>query len=152
MGNGIISGAAGGAIAGIVVSIILAAYRLIVAKCQRRDQINHIREMITNDREQVYGSPDEENALSEPNRPSSDEFRYTYFSGMRRELELALDGRSSEITFDEIRQIRRIFVVDDLLRRKAPDKCPTGLRHYDKIFGDLEKIEWLKLPKRESTT
>ena len=75
---------------------------------------------------------------------------------MRRELELelALDGRSSEITFDEVRQIRRIFVVDDLIRDRAPDRAPDrspeGSRHYDKIFGDLEKIEWLKLPKRGS--
>ena len=139
VGNSIISGAAGGAIAGIVVSIILAAYRLIVAKCQRRDQINHIREMITNDRERVYGFLDEENAPSDPNRPSFDEFRYAELVGMRRELELALDGRSSGITFDEIRQIRRVFVLDDLLRRKAPDKLPTGLHHYDNIFGDLER-------------
>ena len=69
---------------------------------------------------------------------------------MRRELELSLDGRSSEITFDEIRQIRRVFVVDDLLRNKAQDKFPMGLRHYDQIFGGLEKIEWLKLPERRS--
>ena len=150
VGNGIISGIAIGAIAGLVVSIILGAYRLIAAKCRRKDQIKHIREMITNDREQVYRIFDEESAPADPHRPSSDAFRSALFDGMRRELELALDGRSSEITFDEIRQIRRIFVVDDLVRRKAPDNYPKGLTHYDHIFGELEKIEWLKLSKRGS--
>ena len=150
VGSSIISGAAGGAIAGVVVSIILGAYRLIVVKRRRKDQIKHIREMITNDREQLYGDFEEEGAPADPNRPSSDEFRYVLFGGMRRELELALDGRSPEITFDEIRQVRRIFVFDDLIRQRAPDKYPEGLRHYDQIFGELEKVEWLKLPKRGS--
>ena len=149
VGSGIISGATGGAIAGLVVSVILGAYRLIAAKCRRKDQVKHIREMITNDREQLYGVFDEETASVD--RPSPDVFRHALFGGMRRELESALDGRSSEITFDEIRQIRRTFVVDDLLRRKTPDSHPKGLRHYDGIFGELEKIAWLELPKRGST-
>ena len=148
--NGIISGAVGGAIAGLVVSILLAGYGLIVAKWRRKDQIKHIREMVTNEREQLYSIFDEENAPADPLRPSSDAFRYAAFQVMRRELELALDGRSSEITFDEVRQIKRIFVVDDLIRDRDPDRSPEGFRHYDNIFGDLEKIEWLKLPKRGS--
>lgn len=49
LGNSIISGVAGGAIAGIVVSAILAAYRLVAAKWRRREQISHIREMIANE-------------------------------------------------------------------------------------------------------
>ena len=152
--NSIISGAAGGAIAGLVVSILLAGYGLIVAKWRRRDQIKHIREMVTNEREQLYSIFDEESVPADPLAPSSDVFRYVMFQGMRRELELALNGRSSEITFDEVRQIRRIFVGDGLIRDRAPDRAPDrspeGSRHYDKIFGDLEKIEWLKLPKRGS--
>ena len=150
VGNSIIVGSAGGAIAGLVVSIVLGAYRLFVSKYRRKDQIRHIREMITNDREQIYGIFDDEGAPTDPYRPSSDAFRYTLLQGMRRELELALDGRSSEITFDEIRKIRRVFVLDDLLRCKAPDRFPEGLRHYTKIFEDLEKIEWLRLPERRS--
>ena len=148
VGNSIISGAVGGAIAGLVVSVILGASKLIVAKWRRRNQINHIREMIANDRELVYGVCYEENLPVDPHRPSPDAFRHTFLDGMRRELELALDARSSEITFDEIRQIRRVFVVDDLLRSKAPGKPPVGLKYYDNIFGGLEKIEWVRLPKR----
>lgn len=150
VGSGIISGATAGAIAGLVVSIILGVYRLIAAKCRRKDQVRHIREMITNDREQLYGVFDEETASVDPNRPSPDVFRHALLGGMRRELEPALDGRSSEITFDEVRQIRRTFVVDDLLRSKTPDSYPEGLRHYDGIFGELEKIAWLELPQRGS--
>ena len=148
VGNGIISGAAGGAIAGIVVTVILGASRLVVAKWRRRNQINHIRDMIANERAQIYVVTEQTDLPADSNRPTSDAFRYTYFDGMRRELKLALDGRSSEITFDEIRQIRRVFVLDDLLRSKASGKPPVGLKHYNNIFGDLEKIEWLKLPKR----
>ena len=148
VGNEIIFGATGGAIAGLVVSIALGAYRLIVTRIRRRDQIRHIREMIVNDREHIYGEFEEGSMPPDPHRPSPNLFRWAIFGGMRRELELALDGRSSEITFDEIRQVRRIFIRDDLIRERAPDKSPDGLRHYDQIFGELEEVEWLKLPKR----
>ena len=107
--------------------------------------------MVTNEREQLYRIFDEESAPADPDRPSPDLFRYVAFQGMRRELDLALDGRSSEITFDEVRQIRRIFVVDDLIRDRGSGGAPEGFHHYDKVFGDLGKIEWLKLPKRGST-
>ena len=28
---------------------------------------------------------------------------------------------------------------------------PIGFHHFDKIFGDLAEIEWLKLPKKAIT-
>ena len=152
VGNGIIAGAVAGTIAGIMVSMLLTARRVIVARCRRRDQTNYIREMITTGREQVYGVPDEDNDPSDPSKPNADDFRYIYFDSMRRELDLALDGRATEITFDEIRQVKRMFVLDDLFKSKVPDRRPIGLRHYDNIFGGLEKIEWLKLPQRGSAT
>ena len=108
--------------------------------------------MLTNERAQIHGIREQTGLPADPNRPSPDAFRNTLFQGMRRELELALDGRSSESTFDEIRQIRRVFVVDDLLRRQAQGSHPIGMRHFDKIFRDLEEVEWLKLPKRRSVT
>lgn len=141
--NGIISGA----IAGLVVSVILGAYRLIVAKCRRKDQIEHIREMITNERETIY-SVEVGNIPAEPFGPTPDAFRYILFSGIHQELELSLDGRSSEITFDESRQIRRAFVVhDDLYRRLPTGHYPEGVFLYDRVFEQLENIDWLKLPK-----
>ena len=147
LGNAILSGAAGGAIAGIVVAFILGASRWIAVKRRRQDEIDHIREMITNDRRGIY-DVSVESAPGDPFTLNCDVVRYALFDGMRRELEFALDGRSSEITFDEIRQIRRVFVRDDLLESKAPGRSPEGLRYYDGIFADLEKIDWLKLPPR----
>ena len=149
VGNSIISGAAGGAIAGLVVTLILAAYSFGEAKLRRNEQIRHLQEMIANDRAHIYDIPEQTDAPLDPNRPSPDAFRYILFDGMRRELELALDGRSSEITFDEIRQIRKAFILHDLLRDKAPGKHPEGLAFYNDIFKELEEIGWLELPSRE---
>ncbi len=143
--NGIISGT----IAGLTVFILLGVYRQIAKQLRRQGQISHTREIIVSGREQIYGISGESDP-TDPHKPSPDNFRYVFFQAMRRELELALDSRSSEIAFDEIREIRRTFISDDLIRGSAPDKHPTGLQHYHNIFGDLEKIEWLKLSKRGS--
>ncbi|MCE2405718.1 MAG: hypothetical protein J4F43_11255 [Dehalococcoidia bacterium] len=144
--NGIISGVA----AGVVVSVILGCYGLVDSKLKRREQISHIREMIATDRAQIYGVPEDTDLPSDPNRPPSSAFRYVLFDGMRRELQLALDGRSSELTFDEIRQVRRAFILSDLLKQQAPNSHPVGMRYYDQIFEALEQIAWLKLPKMVS--
>ena len=90
--------------------------------------------------------------VTHPDGPKLDskQVRYAHFDGLRRELELALDGRSSEITFDEIRQIRRVFIRHDLIRNAAPDRLPEGLTFYNSIFQRLEEIEWLELPRDET--
>ena len=147
VGNSIISGGAGGAIAGLVVTLILAAYSHVDAKLQRREQISHIREMIATERANIFDVRGFE-PLPDGTSPDLNSVRYVMFEYLRRELELALDGRSSEITFDEKRQIRRVFVVHDLLREKAPNKTPDGLNFYSGIFSSLEEIEWLKFPRR----
>ena len=148
LGSTIVSGAVGGAIAGLVVTLILAAYSHVDAKLQRREQISHIREMIATERANIYDIPRFE-PLPDGTTPDLNSVRYAMFEYLHRELELALDGRSSEITFDEKRQIRRVFVVYNLLRDKGPDKPPDGLNFYSGIFSRLEEIEWLKLPRRE---
>ena len=142
----------GGAAAGLVVSALLELRERVAAKLRRREQIRHIREMIANGRARIYGVPD-------PFRPLPDGFkgeldsnlvRYRMFEGLRKDLDLALDGRSSEITFDEIRQVRVVFLMDDLIRRDAPGRL-LSLEIYDDIFEEWEQIKWLKLPSRAET-
>ena len=128
---------------------MLGVYRLFVSIFRRKNQIKHIGTMIANDRDRILNvSDDTIDAAADHQMPSLDAVRYTLFKGMRRELELALDGRSSEVTFDEIRQIRRVFVRDDLFKSTGPDRIPNNLLYYDNIFGDLENLKWLKLPNR----
>ena len=149
----ITSGAIAGAIAGIVVSIVLGLYRLTAAWFRRRSQIKHIRALIADNRDNVYGRPDEISNLPEVS-VSPDAIRYEIFAFMREELEKTLDKRSSEITFDEISQIRHIFIRDNLVKEGAPVRStlPQGLKYYDGIFSDLEQIAWLRLPRRGAST
>ena len=149
--NSIISGASGGAIAGLVVTLILASYRQVDAKLRRREQISHIRTIIAVERANIYAIL-EFDSLPGGIEIDSNSARYAHFEYLRRELELALDGRSSEITFNEIRQIRRVFIRHDLIRNAVPDRLPEGLTFYNGIFQSLEEIEWLKLPRVETET
>ena len=144
--DGIVNGIASGAAAGLVVSGVLGLVALVVKRWKRCNQARHIRGIMTSGKESIY-SVSEESAPRDPEKPPPEAFRYLHFEYMRREAELALDGRSSEITFDEIRQIRRLFIVDDLIRRADLNPNPS-LQFYHNFFGDLKKIKWLKLPER----
>ena len=77
-----------------------------------------------------------------------DQIRYEIFNYMRRELDLALDSRASEITFDEIREVRRVWVIDDLIKGVEGSPRIPDLKVLEHIFERLDEIKWLKLPER----
>ena len=152
LGHSIVSGVAAGFIAGLMVAIVLAANRWIDENQLRNEQIRHVRELIASERANMYSVSEQFDPLPDGSHLDLNMVRYAHFDFLRKELDLALDGRSSEITFDEIRQIRRVFIRHDLIRSAAPDRLPEGLTFYNGIFQSLEEIEWLKLPRVETET
>ena len=55
-------------------------------------------------------------------------------------VETGIKGRSSRLSFDEIHQVRLVFL--DLEYR--PDAVPTD-EGYKELFEQLEALEWLDL-------
>ena len=144
----VVRGIVSGAIAGLVVSAFLGLFAVSVKRWRRWDQIRHIRQVIMYGREEIVAVPEDEAGLipSQPIRVSSDDARNAIFIGMRRGLDLILEGRASEIRFDEKMGIKRIWVTDDLIRSRKPpvNRSKEILDHF---FERLAGVTWLKLPR-----
>lgn len=135
--NGIISGST----AGLVVAGLLGLATLAAKIWKRRSQIRHIRAIVTSYKRSIYSK--KEGNLTQG--PTPDQFRYIIFGGMRRDLESALDAGSSEITFNEQEEIKGVLFQDDVVKLAGPNHLPKGMKFYDTVFRDFEKIKCLKL-------
>ena len=67
--------------------------------------------------------------------------RKAFFDDLQRQLESALVGRSSRLTYDEIQQVNITFIG---LHKLNPDFVPNEGWYIEK-FHKAESIKWLKL-------
>ena len=69
-----------------------------------------------------------------------DQLRRTHYDWMRRTLDAAIDHRASEMTYDEVDELRQAlyFVNWSIDNHRA---APKGL--YDSMVGNLQSIKWL---------
>lgn len=149
MGNlwhNIIAGIIAGTIAGIVAGLVLAGFSehndRIDKREKRRDQVKYLSDLIAAFRTQIFDT--KEDVFFPPTNQtlSRDNIRKARFDELRRELESALAERSSRLTYDEIRQVKNVFIG---LHKLHPKLVPTAKWYID-TFRKAESINWLKLP------
>ena len=143
----IIEGIVAGVAAGIVLSVFFWVIDEHRRRSERKEQMHYLARLIATHRERFYkpawvidGPPIETDI-------GKDVARKAYFEQMKEEINLALDGRSSRLSFDEVYELRRIlndwsWITDQW--------SGTELNWTDvfcgNIFGELQAIKWLDLP------
>ncbi len=69
-----------------------------------------------------------------------DDLRNLYYDWMRRTLDAAIDHRASEITYDEVYELRQaLYAVNWTVDKHRA--APKGL--YDSMVRNLQSIKWL---------
>ena len=130
-------------LSGIILSLFLWPKDFVKNYMKRRDQIRYLvnlivkyRDLILNARTIYVSNIDQE--------IKREEICKAYFEDMRRQVESALKDRASQLSYDEIEDVRGVFFTD---------LYPTVIlndKGYDVIFKKLESIKWLKLPPRKN--
>ena len=137
---------------GVASGVILALFSWMRERMssvfERRDQIRYIREVLVNSRDKILGATDiSGSSIGAPvSRLAESDLQKAYFEDMNRQLEAALDGRATRLTFDEINAVRTLTVRG--LTYLFPSVALND-KGYRPIFKQLEDLEWLKLPRRE---
>ena len=110
---------------------------------ERRDQIRYLVNLIVKYRDLILNA--QTIYVSSIDREiKREEICKAYFEDMRKQLESALEDRSSQLSYDEIKGVRGVFFTD---------LYPTVIlndKGYDAIFKELESIKWLKIPLRKN--
>ena len=140
--EGIISGVASGLIVGLILAVFFWLTSHFQERRERRDQIQFLSTVIDNFSEQILNnkirSPNGLNALPESSR---DSYKKELFLEMYRQIDSTLQGRASQLTYDEIQDVRRVFQV----YIEDPDFWLNAPAAYERIFDKARAIKWLKL-------
>ena len=132
----IIDGILIGVGSGVVLSLLSAVVLFVSRWKRRRNQIQYIRSLIFDFRRKILAA--------EPFRDyTRQDVQKAYFDDMKRQLSAALEGRATELSFDEVNAIKTIVVgFADLF----PQLILNEEGYNKQIFFKLEAVKWLKLP------
>lgn len=145
----IVEGIVSGVATGIVLAIVFGVRQQVLIYRERKDQIQHLAILISTYRERMYRITYPVPGIEPPSTDvGKDIFRKVTFEQMKKEINAALDGRCSRLSFDEIYELRRSIndwssITDNW---KEPKLQWTDV-FCGNIFGALAAIKWLKLPK-----
>ena len=131
-----------GVSSGIIVSLFLGVNDFANKRIERQDQIKYLVQEITMYREFIS------NAEARYHRRAKREIQRrelqkAYYDNMRQKLEEALQNNASRLSFEEIKELRDVFLFIDSLPPNGFDD-----ERYNYIFERLKSIKWLKLPPR----
>ena len=139
-----------GAVAGVVAGTILALASWMLQEAQdraeRQDQIQTLAALISDYEYQIL-------TISEGGRfqtgdrvveVTRDEWRKAKYDYLKRQVDSLLDGRASQLSYDEKQDVRRAFGLSDLYPQAI---LSDG--NYREMFAQLEALEWLDLEHRE---
>ncbi len=117
-----------GAAAGVAASAILGLFGYLLHHWRRRSQIGYIRKLITDGRRDTYS------------RQDTPEVSTAYFQVMCEEVKQALERRSSDMSYYQLRELRNVFI-------RVP-KLPETEDLVSVTFGllDDERFRFLRLP------
>ena len=71
-----------------------------------------------------------------------DAVRTYEYEAMRRHVRSALEGRASQLTFDEVWQLERVFEIG------YPNPRWLAYSQIEQVFAFLESLAWLDLEPR----
>ena len=142
--NGIVSGVS----AGVVLAAFFGAIDYLRSRTKRRGQIRYLSTLIADYREKILK---ERQDISHPEGGDPitvDQQRKTLHNELLRQLDSALSGRVSELTYDEVESVRSVFWSAH--HRLLGDRLwPEEL--YTTTFESAESIKWLGLTPYAST-
>ena len=127
----------------IIGAIIIGCYTIFSKKNQkskiRKEQIAHLRNLLSESIEKIetakpFSAPEANRAFT------AEQMMFVYYEELRRNLDPCLEKRSTEITYDEKKQITDPFFPIEFARQQgiAPNK-----NAYDQCFEKLRAVKWL---------
>ena len=138
-----------GIVIGIVIALILGIYDWTRKKLRRREQIWHIRRF-TRDAEQNIQEA-KPLIVGEGNAPRAniDEVRFVIYKGLIRDLTLALEDRSGELSYTQKYDLKYFIAGQDAITSIFPqNKIPSEIKFYEEhVFKRLHSLKWLELTK-----
>ena len=144
------TGAASGVASGLILAIFLGIWRKCQERRERQDQIEYIAELIHDGRRGVLFSDAHLGLLNamlgEEKSVTEDQLSNLKYEQFKLDLSSALSGRCTRLTYDEIAQVRKIFLRDYEL-------FPGHTFPREKLrncFRKAESIQWLDLKPPES--
>ena len=138
---GIITGVFSGVASGLILALFFWAKVYVDNYLARGDQIKFLSGLIEKFESRIFSINDDIHVSHLQQTLPKDKVRRTYFKDLKRQLESALDGRSSRLTFDEIEELRVIFIE---LHDLYPDLSPNE-QWYSDTFQKARSVKWLKL-------
>ena len=151
--DGYVTNIGGGVVTGVTSGLILALFFWAKAYVDnyvaRKDQIKFLSRLIEKFESLIFGINDEIHVQHFQQTFPRDQARQAYFDDLRRQLESALAGRSSRLTFDEIEELRVIFIgLHDVFPNFRPNE-----EWYSNTFQKARSVKWLKLtPNQPQST
>ena len=141
LGN-VLAGAVAGVIAGTILAFSSYLVRALRDRTERKDQIQTLAALISDYENQVLSITEGirvqfRDKLVHYNR---DEYRKAKFDYLQREVYSLLEGRASQLSYDERHGVRRAFSVSEL----HPKAIFTD-EQYRATFAQLQALEWLNL-------
>ena len=139
-----------GTVAGVIAGTILAVSSWILQEAQdrseRQDQIQTLAAFISDYENQIL-SINERMRFQQGDEvveATRDELRRAKYDYMKIRIDSLLDGRTSQLSYDEKQSVRRAFALSDLYPQAI---LSDG--NYREMFAQLEDLEWLGLEYRD---
>ena len=136
--NGIVSGVA----AGIVLTVFFAAIDHIRTHAKRTDQIRYLSTLISDYRGKILDVREDIPHPTDGDPITVHQQRKLLHNQLLRQLDSALSGRTSELTYDEVESVRSVFW--SAYNRLLGDKLWPEERYLE-TFKRAESIKWLGL-------
>ena len=135
-----------GTVAGVIAGAILAASSFILQRtrdsAERQDQIQTLASLISDYENQILSINKGTRVQLGDNvvEVSRDEFRKAKYDYLKRRVDSILDGRASQLSYDEKQSVRRAFGLSDLYPQSMLNDG-----QYRETFAQMEALEWLDL-------
>ena len=136
--------------AGVTTAAILGVWHWIVRFRDRREQIPHIRQLITTQAERIMSATDIPSPEPGQGPIPADRLRFVFFRELQSALLIALSSRATALTYKEISSLQRILADIDraMTDLTLSERGVLPLTIAQSFYEQLEKLSWLGLPKK----
>ena len=142
-----ISGIVSGVSAGIVLAVFFGTIDRFRAHTKKRDQIRYVSNLIADFRGKILEVHEDVPHPMGGDSITMHQLRKVLYDDLLKQLDSALSGRTSELTYNQVESVRSVFwgAYHKLLSDKL---WPEEL--YVRTFKEAESIKWLRLSPYDS--
>ena len=137
-----------GVVIGVVVASLLGVYDRLRRSSRRREQIRHIRTVVETAEIEIQKAVPI--VLIEGRKPqvSVGEMRSALYKELIRELTIALEDRSGELSYEQRYELRKFIVRQETLLDTVFREGRPSMEFYEQeVFEALRKLEWIQIRK-----